>query len=281
MQSFKENWSEKYKKAWAVIQTWEGVWKPYHKKDVTCDEGDYVVLGYDKENKSIRKCAEIHYAGTNFGLTSEFLNDFQGWSNAKCKSDIQKLDEEQAGEIWRKTQWKAVQGDKIINDDIAAFIFDYVIQKNNAAFFGIEQVLGEVYGFEVPKDRTNYKSNYVKAKKFISINPRYRNNTDGFYYFTDEAIRYINGVSDPAYLLVLLKKNRLKVSRGNYSDRINAFNIGKSITRKEHEENKDKDQTKKGQKRKIVNETEKTDNTGLYIGLGLLALWVLKRRRKA
>ena len=47
-----------FDKAWAFTSSWEGPWKPYAKRDVKSDKGDYLPFGKIQESK---------YVGVGFG----------------------------------------------------------------------------------------------------------------------------------------------------------------------------------------------------------------------
>lgn len=187
---------------------------------------------------------------------------------------IKELTEQQAKNIWKQTAWRMMRGDLIQNQDIATIIFDAFVRANDSAVNEIPKNLG--LNIEKCKDHYLYYDKDVNK----SLNTRKPTDhkdqkTQKYWYFNDYFIQELNkkAAKDPKGTFDDIKKALVK----HVDNRRNAFIYGKLYIKPIPE----CDQTTKGQKRKIVNETEKTNNTGLYIGLGLLALWVLKRRRKA
>jgi Glycosyl hydrolase 108 len=156
-------------KAWTISSSWEGAWRNSPEKGSADEEYVYGA-----------------FWGTNNGLTGKYIKEFAGWT-ANRRAEFQKLTATQCGEIWQKTRWRWMQGDKIENQDIASLIFDWYVMRNQKAIQGVVRAIDATL---TPQNWM--KSRYVTAYKNTAVGGKPAFSTDGFYGLSDAAIQALN-----------------------------------------------------------------------------------------
>ena len=200
-----------FEKAWLITSSWEGPWKPYEKRDVKADKGDYI-----PDAKALNKAT---YVGTSYGLTAEFMADYRNWKADSILKNLPKMPINTAANHWKETRWKWIKGNDITDQSLATLIFDYYVQQNITAIKAIAEVLIKVYA----KPNFSYTpKDLVLVRKYKDeIDPNHPKPNDGVHLLTDTAVQLINNAETQEILFNLIKAARIK-TLGNKT-RVKAF----------------------------------------------------------
>ena len=181
----------KFDKAWLLTQSWEGKWSPKAEAGSADEENVYGA-----------------FWGTNYGLTGKYMKEFAGYA-ATQRVAFTKMNATECGEIWKKTRWKWLQGDKINSQEIANILFDWFVMRNQRAIYGLCKALDP----SVAADNWA-KTLYVKKYMNKLEGGKPASPTDGFYGLSDFAIQQINA-SNEAALHAKIKELRNSISKTN------------------------------------------------------------------
>ena len=143
-------------------------------------EGGYQNLRNDNGNWTGGKVGVGTLVGTNHGIAAPTLSQWLG--RTATISDMKNLSKEDAKKIYKSLFWDRINADKIQNQGIAEFIFDWS--------------LGSAYAYK----EMNKALNYLYGTNFP---------TSGVKPIGDEQINVINSASDPNKLLDTLKTYRI------------------------------------------------------------------------
>ena len=263
-----------FQKAWLITSSWEGPWKPYEKRDVIYDKGDYL-----PKSKVLNKST---YVGTSYGLTAEYMADYRSWKVDSIVKNLPRMPIEIAAKHWEESRWKWIKGNDIADQSIASLIFDYYVQQNVTAIKAIAAVLIKVYA----KPNFSYtEKQLINVRKYKDeIDPNHVKPNDGVHLLTDTAVQLINNAQTQEVLFNLIKAARIK-TLGNKT-RVKAFNYGDIKTQAEYEAIQDAIKEKKRGlmiKKQADLSADTEGSYGNYIA-GAFALWIgykwFKNRKK-
>ncbi len=248
-----------FDKAWAISSSWEGKW--IKKPELGSADEEFVGGAY---------------WGTNHGLTGKYVKDFAGWT-ANRRLEFQKLNAAQCGEIWKATRWKWMRGDEILNEDMAALIFDWFVMRNQKAIMGVVRAIDPSYTV-----KNWMKSPYVTAYKNTAVGGKPAQVTDGFYGLSALAVQRINALPQQE-IFEAIKKNRYAISPTttlSIKHRYNTFVFGGSQSKYDYcaVTNCDGRQSLMVQNHPQLEDDKEEDNTVIYLlvaaGLTkLLGIW--------
>ena len=253
-----------FETAWAVTSSWEGPWKPFKKRDVPNDKGDYLPHG---------RFGEKNYTGTSWGLTAEFMQDYRVLPDSTILKVMPLMPKGDAATHWRETRWVWCRGAEIIDQSIATLIFDYFAQSNIDAMKDIGNVILGFY----KKPNINYTfSDIMEWDKHKNIKPgaRHRNPEGGFLKITPLGVQLINNAQTQDVLFNAIKAARIK-RKGNIT-RIKAFNYGNILTQSEYEVKLEKSGKNRLMTRSANSPTASREKDFVALEWGLVAFGVYK-----
>ena len=258
-----------FAEAWKITSSWEGPWKPFNKRDVANDPGDYAPEG---------SFGKANYVGTSWGLTKSFMRNYRVLSDSTILRIMPMMPKEDAAKHWRETRWVWCQGDQIIDQSVATLIFDYFVQQDIKAMLNIADVVLSFY----KKPTFNYKQlDIITLHKYKDIKPNvtHPEPNGGYYKLSDIGIQLINNAQTQEVLFNAIKAARIKTlgSKGATKPRVKAFNYGNILTQSEYEVKLEKSGKGGGKglmKRATANDSglQSTD----AIKYGLIALGIYK-----
>lgn len=258
-----------FEKAWAVTSSWEGPWKPFLKRDVQNDEGDYLPYG---------RFGAKHYTGTSWGLTAQFMSNYRVLPDSTISRIMPMMPKDDAAKHWRETRWVWCQGDNIIDQSVATLIFDYFVQQDITAMNSIADVVLSFYR----KPTFNYKKlDIITLHKYKDIKPSvtHPEPNGGYYKLSDVGIQLINNAQTQEVLFNAIKAARIKTlgSKGATKPRVKAFNYGNILTQSAYEMKLEKSGKGGG---KSLMRREARNESGLQttdaVKYGLIALGLYK-----
>lgn len=116
-----------FEDAWRITSSFEGPWEA-ETASTRSDSGNFLDKDKKKEN----------FYGTVYGLTADFLKNFDGWKisndakEPKALSKLRYLSKEDCGKIWKRIVWdKMMQGDRITDQSVATLLFDTLVHRQN------------------------------------------------------------------------------------------------------------------------------------------------------